>query len=199
MKAAQQALAEALGFDEARVYYLMLTKQEKSIESEFSYSKRYRIMKSLFESSALGKFKPNDKDSFLYMMLPPSFLYFNEEGSFDVEVIRFLEGLYLKNHSKLLEEEFSQMIIKDERPILVFLLKYFMKEKASLLAQELNLKKILGSRSDKVILLKKGEEARRMGSIDKSFFFEFVKIPNKEETEYIGYLSHEPAENSILH
>jgi len=74
-KAAQQALSEALGFDEARVYYLFLTKKEKDIEKEFSYSKKYRLLKELFKLGAMGKIKPENQDFFSYILLPPSFLY----------------------------------------------------------------------------------------------------------------------------
>lgn len=57
VKAAQLELADILGYDEARAYYLLLKKQETQLESEFSYSKKYRIMKSLFEAGAVAKFK----------------------------------------------------------------------------------------------------------------------------------------------
>jgi hypothetical protein len=69
LKAAQQALSEFLGYDEGIVYYSLLTNHSKEIESQFSYSKRYRVMKSLFESGAMAKLKPKNKDSFLYVLL----------------------------------------------------------------------------------------------------------------------------------
>ena len=69
LKAAQQALSECLGYDESRSYYFLLTKQDKELEQEFSYSKRYRILKNLFELGAVGKFKPEDQDFFTYLLL----------------------------------------------------------------------------------------------------------------------------------
>jgi len=201
-KAAQQALSDVLGYDEAQVYSMILQKREKELESQFSYSKRYRIMKSLFDAGALGKFKQKEKDSFGYLILPPSFMYFQEE-SIDKEIIEFLESIYLENHSDILKQELSQVILKDERSLLVFLLKYFMKDNAKVLAQELDLRKIIGNKSDKVVLMEQKDKGKRIGIIDKKISFEFVIIPGMnrlEEKEYIGYLSTGPSsKNTILH
>jgi hypothetical protein len=199
-KAAQQALSEMLGQDEARVYLMILEKKEKDLEKEFSYSKRYRVMKSLFDSGALGKFKQKDKDSFSYLILPPCFLYFQEE-TVDKRIMEFLESIYLKNHSAMLEKELSQIILRDERSLLVFLLKYFMKDNAKILVQELDLRKIMGNKSDRVTFLSQGSENRRHGTIDKKISFEFVSIPAKNNLlarEYIGYFSREPESNHPL-
>jgi hypothetical protein len=200
LKAAQQALSDALGYDEARAYSFLLLKNDAEMEKEFSYSKRYRILKSLFDYGAVGKFKQKDKDFFSYVLLPPSFLYFNEEGeSIDKEIVEFLESLYLENHSSLLEQEFSQMMIKDERPLLAFLLKYFMKDSAKMLMQELDMKKIVGDKMRKVTMMKSRDDFKRSGIIDKNLSFEFVKVPNRSEREYIGYITHEIVDEQIFH
>ena len=202
LKAAQQALSDILGYDEATAYCLLLQKKERELESEFSYSKRYRIMKSLSDFGAVGKFKQSDKDFFSYILLPPSFLYFGEE-SVDKEIIEFLELIYLENHAESLEQEFSQIILKDERPLMAFLLKYFMKDSAKITARELNLKRIMGKRSEKVSILSNKDENKRMGTIDKKISFEFVSIPAKDnlsDREYIGYFSIIPeGNNKIIH
>ena len=75
VKAAKQALCETLGFDEGLVYFLLLMKKEEEIEKEFSYSKKYRIFKALFDLGALGKIRSEEKDYFTYILLPPCFLY----------------------------------------------------------------------------------------------------------------------------
>lgn len=199
LKAAQQALSDVLGYDEAKVYSFLLLKNDAELEKEFSYSKRYRILKSLFDCGAVGKFKQKDKDFFSYILLPPSFLYFNEECESDKEIVEFLESLYLENHSSLLEQEFSQIMIKDERPLLVFLLKYFMKDSAKMLMQELNLKEILGEKIRKVTMMKSRDEFKRSGIIDQKLSFEFVKVPNRQEQEYIGYITHEIIDGQIFH
>jgi len=192
LKAAQQALSDILGYDEATAYCMLLQKQEKELESEFSYSKKYRIMKSLFEAGAVAKFKPKDRDFFSYLLLPPSFLYFSEGEKVDKEIIELLESIYLENHSEMLEKELSQIILKDEKPLLAFLLKYFMKDSARLVTDEMDYKKILGSRSSKITIINRKENARKSGVIDKNLFFEFASIPNGneiEKREYIGYMS----------
>jgi len=196
IKASQQALAEALGFDEGRAYYLLLTKQGEQLDQEFSYSKKYRLMKSLFEAGAAGKFKPKDKDSLTYFLLPPSFLSF--KGA-DEEIVSYLEKIYLDSQSEILKSGISQIMLKDEKPILVFLLKYFMKENAKVNADDLNMKKILGSKSARIDLTSKNGENQRSGIIDKKISYEFVKIPAKNEREYIGYISGIQDEEVIMH
>ena len=178
-KAAQQALSEVLGYDEARAYYLLLLKKEDDLEKEFSYSKRYRLMRSLFLQSAAGKIKPKEQDFFSYIILPPSFLYF---GSVEVEIVEFLEKLYLKNFLNIFENDFSQIILRDEKVLLLFLLKNIMKEEARIEGEEFNLG-FLGERRRKVELIGRGD--RRIGRIDNNLKFEFVNMPSVEEKEYI--------------
>ena len=185
-KASQQALSEALGYDEAKVYYLILTKQEKELENEFSYSKRYRLLKSLFELGAVGKIKPEEQDFFSYFLLPPTFLYGKK---IDYNIISFLEEIYLENFKDIFEKEFSQIILKDEKVILIFLLKYFMKEEARLDVGEIDLKS-LGKESRKVKIIKNYKETRiKTGIIDKSRAFEFTNITSINSSEYIGYIA----------
>ncbi len=119
-QASKQILSEFLGFEEGLVYYLLLTKKESLISKEFSYSKRYRLLKKLYEEGAVGKLKPENQDFFNYFLLPPTFLYSKE---IDLKIIDFLEQIYLKNHSKILDTNVSQIILKDEIPLLYFLLK----------------------------------------------------------------------------
>ena len=103
--AARQVLSETLGFEGGLIYYLLLTGQEREIEKEFSYSKKYRLMKLLFDKGALGKIKPENKDLFNYFILPPSFV---PEG----EVRDYLKELYIKNESLIYKQSFFQVIMK---------------------------------------------------------------------------------------
>jgi len=184
-KAAQQVLAEVLGYDEGKVYYLILTKQENELEKEFSYSKKYRLLKSLFELGAVGKIKSEGKDFFSYILLPPTFLY---EEKVDKEITEFLEKIYLENYKYIFKRGFSQMILREEKSLLLFLLKYFMKKQARLMMDELD-KSILEGKSRKVCVIKNKEEKRRIGIIDRNFAFEFVSVLTKRNYEYVGYLA----------
>lgn len=117
--ATKQVLSENLGFDPGRVYYLILTNQKKEIEKEFSYSKKYRILKSLFELGALSKIKLDDKDFYSYFPLPPLFL---KESN---EVSEFLNKLYEKNFKDKLRCKFFQVIMKTSSEKFVNFLKKF--------------------------------------------------------------------------
>ena len=183
-KAAQQVLSEVLGFDEAKMYYLLLNKKDEEIEKEFSYSKKYRLMKSLFELGAMAKIKQEDKDFFSYILLPPTFLY---KEKADKEIIEYLEKIYLENYSEIFNQNFSQLILKDEKVLLIFLLKYFMKDEAKLVIDELD-KEYLGKMSSK-ITIKREDNGRRTGIIDRNLAFEFVSMRNEKNFEYIGYIA----------
>ena len=161
-KASQEVLYENLGYEEGKVYYFLLTKNEKALNSEFSHSKKYRLLKNLFNLGCMGKIKPEDKEYFNYILLPPPFLY---SSSTDKEILLFLENEYLKNHFENLVSEFSQLILKDEKNLIAFLLKYKMKEKAKLITSGFNLS-FLGGEEDKVILIKKNESYKMLGVID---------------------------------
>jgi hypothetical protein len=187
-KAAQQALSEVLGYDESRIYYLILNKKEQELEKEFSYSKRYRLMKSLFEIGAVGKIKPESQDFFSYILLPPSFLYSNK---IDLEIVSYLEKIYLENHFEALNKRFSQIILKDEKILLIFLLKYFMEEEAMLSIDEFKLD-FLGKRADKIKVTRR-RDRRKIGVIDRKLAFEFVSMFNSNEN--IGYLSTNKEDN----
>jgi hypothetical protein len=73
-------------------------KLKKEIEKEFSYSKKYRLMKSLFDHGAVAKFKPEEKDVLNYFLIPPSFLSIDD---IDPDIVNYLE----KNQKKQLTKE----------------------------------------------------------------------------------------------
>lgn len=183
-KATQHILCEVLGFDEGRTYYLLLTKNKKTLEKEFSYSKGYRMMKSLFLKGVVGKIKEKGKDYFSYVLLPPSFLHFKKV---DKKVIRALEKVYLENYKKFFETDFSQIIVKDDRGLILFLLKYVMKEDAKLFGVKFSLT-YLGKNKNKVVINDSIGE-RRKGLIDNRLSFEFSAIRGANSDDYIGYIS----------
>jgi len=192
-QASKQALSDSLGFDEGRAYYLLLLKKEDELKKEFSYSKRYRLLKNLFELGAVGKLKPDEQDFFNYFVLPPSFLYIKEV---EKEIIEFLENIYLKNHSYIINSNFAQIILKNEMNLLLFVLKYFMKESARLVGDDKRFKTILGKNSNKIDIIIQRNTKRRFGIIDQNFAFDFSEIISKNSHEYIGYMANGKDKNS---
>ena len=191
-KAAQQILGECLGFDEGRAYYLILLKRDKDLEKEFSYSKKYRLLKNLFDSGAIGKIKQEDREFFSYIPLPPSFLH---EKNHPQSIILFLEELYLEHHRSLLQDTaFSQIILRDVRGFILFLLKHIMKENASILGAGITPSQLSTHIQDKekiqkITLKPSILKKRHLGIIDNSLGFEFLKIRNKDSYDYIGYIA----------
>ena len=183
-KACEQVLCQALGYDEGRAYYFLLTKNDVKLNQEFSYSKRYRLMKNLFELSAVGKIKNVGKDIFSYFVLPPSFLYFQDA---DLKIIEHLEGVYMGNFLEHFEHDFCQFRFKNEKVFVIFLLKYFMKDSARLLMDNFDLD-FLGERKKDVLILNIRDSKRKIGIIDKKFVFEFVAFLNVEDYELVGHL-----------
>ncbi|MBU0957748.1 MAG: hypothetical protein KKF56_02965 [Nanoarchaeota archaeon] len=183
-KAAKQVLIEILGFDEGCVYFLLLNKDDLVLKKDFSYSKKYRILKKLFESNGVCKIKEQNKDFYSYFLLPPSFLRFEKV---DLNIVEYLEKIYLKNFGNIFYKDFSQIILKDDKTLLIFLLKYYMKDKARLLVDNFDIKNILGNDYDNVSFVKNGKSKRKLGVID-DFAYEFVDVMNQTGFDYIGYL-----------
>ena len=177
-KASIQALSEILGYDEAKAYYLLLIKNENEFKKEFSYSKRYRLLKSLFNQEAAGKIKPGDQDFFNYIILPPTFLYL-KPNNIEEEIINYLEKIYLKNQCEFLLSRFSQIILKDDLGLIIFLLKYFMKNNAKISYDNTKLKYILKEKSQSINIIKTIDKKRKFGIIDRNFAFEFFEVLNK--------------------
>jgi len=183
-KAAQQVLCEVLGYDEGRLYYTILSKTEPP---EHSYSKRYRILKSLFVQGALAKLKSSEKDFYVYTPLPPSFLHSKKVNS---KIIGFLEELYIENFSDLLETPFSQIILRDETGLVSFLLKYLMKNNANLSGTKISTN-FLGTRSSQVIINETSRRDKKFGIIDRKFAFELSLVRQRDAYDCVGYISTE--------
>lgn len=183
-KAAQQILADVLGFDEGRAYYLLLTKKEREFEEEFSYSKRYRLMKSLFDLGAMAKIREKNNDSFTYAILPPTFLYSSEVYA---EVLSFLEKSYLENYGEMLGREFLQMMLMNQESLILFLLKYITQKNALLNIGSAEFNRIidyLGDDESKIKLVD-SRQMKTSGIIDNQMGFELVNIGGYKEQEFI--------------
>lgn len=193
--AAKQVLIESLGYDEGIAYHFLLLKKENDLAKEFSYSKRYRLLKSLFLKGALAKIKPNHKDFFSYVPLPPSFLHvFN----IDSQIIGYLEDIYSVNFEKVILTNFSQMILKDERGLLIYLLKNHMKNSAQIVSSEIDLRNVDGIESSKIRIVKcRGYVEKRMGVFDGKIGFELTSIRGETTNEYIGFLAGKDHVNEI--
>lgn len=182
-KAAQQVLCEILGFDEGRIYYAILSKTEEPME--LSYSKRYRILKSLFVQGAVAKLKNYEKDFYVYVPLPPSFLHSKKVNQ---EIIVFLEELFIHNYYHILETSFSQIILRDETGLIFFLLKYLMKENANLSGTKVDSEQMKTGKS-KIVLADNSREDKKFGVIDRRFAFEFSVVRQRDAYDCIGYIA----------
>jgi len=191
-KASQQILSDVLGYDEGKAYYLLLNKKDEELEKEFSYSKRYRVLKSLYESGVMGKIKSGEKEFFSYILLPPSFLSF--KGT-DKDIVKFLEEKYIENYKSILEEKFYQIILKNENSLILYLLRYVMKDYAKIVAPNLNLEGLNGFKKDKITLkTNKNGNKTITGIIDGDIFFELSAILGNGGYDYIGYLTNKNKE-----
>lgn len=189
-KVAMQTLSESLGYDEAKAYFYTLTNQENKLIFEYSYSKRYRLLKSLFMKGAMAKIKPHSKDFFSYVPLPPTFLVYNDA---DNRILEFLENIYLENHLNRILTDFSQLILKNERPLVVFMIKYLMKEDAKLVLEQRNIPRYVGEKSSMISFCNSRTSmfGKKMGIIDGKICFEFSSIKGEKGTDFIGFLSRE--------
>jgi len=213
-RAALQAMCDYLGYDEGKVYIDMLTKKEMS--EEYSHSKSYRILKSLFDLGAIAKIKEKG-DISVYVPLPPTFLIGEMK---DAKIIDHLEKIYLKNHSDIFKGKYLQISLKGQfqNSLILFLLKHVMNKYAIIVSGGVfdynSLKANLGAdkiskityfcredyseSSPKSSNLIKVEPAKignkRIVLIDGKILLELLKFPNTdslnhpENTLYKGYM-----------
>jgi hypothetical protein len=181
---AKHALIDYLGFEEGSLYFGKLNKNNK-IEAGYSYSKRYRLLKSLYEKGAIGKIRVSKSNNFVYILLPPSFLY---ESTPDTRILDYLDELYLMNIKNSLEKGFYQIMMKDECSFIIFLLKYVMKKNAKLDGIQGEIKIINNIDSSKVSFTGRKTEYKIIGMIDDEIGFEFIKILSEDGTDSIGYV-----------
>ena len=186
-KAALQMLCEILGYDEGRMYHLLLTAQDAVVEREFSHSKRYRLTNTLFKAGMIGKVKCMDKNSFQYVVLPASILQFTNADS---DLIAFLEMLYANNHAHVLNQTFSQWMLKDERGLIMFMLKHIMQDRAQLVSDDPRAFKMTGVNAERITLKHPMRGVRRrFGVIDGCIAFDFSPFVEHDSHTSIGYIA----------
>ncbi|MEM4330849.1 MAG: hypothetical protein QW273_02475 [Candidatus Pacearchaeota archaeon] len=180
-------LKEGFENDEIKLYFSLLTENYELLEKEFSRSRKYRVMKRLFDRGVLIKIKWIDDENFKYFALPPTFLYIDDEGI--KKNIKKIEKIFLKKIN-LEEFKFVNINVKNEKPFLILLLNNLVNNNASLVLPrdykfpfELIEKKNL-------ISYKKETENYFKGIIDEKIFFEFFEIPTdlNGEREFYGYI-----------
>jgi len=185
--AAEQVLCNVLGYDEGRVYLHMIMKKDAKIEEELSYSKCYRMKKNLFNYGAVGKIK-NGKDYFYYIPLPPTFLYYL--GEVDKKIIEHLEEIYLKNHKEIFMYNFAQLLLKDSKSFISFMVRTLIKNEARLMLDSKYYEKLLSAELDKIKKLNIDEGfTKTMGIIDDEICFEFMNLNEESTKDLIGYIS----------
>jgi len=217
---ALQSLSNFLGYDEGKLYFEIINKIDTPAKTEHSHSKKYRILKKLQELSVIAKIG-SDIDSTRYFPMPPTFV---ADNKIDKIILNHLEDIYLKKHYldllKILNNK--QMIYISfkglkNNSLILFLLKYFMKDYAIILMGGTSefeyylhnldpgkLNKIkyfyredyftenLSLQTHKLKSSKIGN--KRLALIDGNILIEFLKFPNAhyfykpEETLFIGYM-----------
>lgn len=183
--AAKERLYETLGFDEGRVYYKYLIGDSGKLNKEFSYSKRYRILKELFKKGAIAKYRTPSKETFTYLVLPPAFLIKNNTHD---EVLEFLEALYYKEFNKQWKG-FMEFAIVKENWLVSSILKNFTEHKAEVITTT-DLKEYLSKEmGSKLIIRGNNSTKNTIGLIDNKIFFEFTKPFDDFSEESSGYIA----------
>lgn len=180
-------LKDGFSTEEIKLYLSLISKNKYISEKIFSRSKRYRIMKSLFNKGALIKIKKKNEENFKYLPLPPVFLssYYTEERI--RTKINEIGKEYLKKVN-LKDAGFVSLNIKKEKPFLILILNNFIEEKA-LLKFPFEYKFPFQVLESKRISYENKTEKRIEGVIDNKIFFELLEIAPDTygEKEFYGY------------
>ena len=184
--AAKERLYNALGFDEGKMYFAYLMGISESIEKEFSYSKKYRVLKELYKQGAVAKCKTQNKENFSYFVLPPSCILKYENKD---KVSQFLEDLYYQEFDWQWKGFLEITVSKDE-PLIIALLKQFT-EKTSEVITDRNFKEQMHNElSHEGITIKESYKSKKKaGRIDNKIFFEFTKPFDDFSEESSGYIA----------
>ncbi len=184
--AAKERLYDSLGFDEGRMYFAYLKGISEKVEKEFSYSKKYRVLRELYKQGAVAKCRSQDKESFTYLILPPTCIL--KQNNKD-KVNQFLEELYYQNFSFQWKGFLEVTVSKDDQ-LIVSLLKQFMENTAEIIADK-NLKEQVNSAlmHEGVIIKEAYASKKKAGRIDNKIFFEFTKPFDEFSDESSGYIA----------
>ncbi|MEK6896737.1 MAG: hypothetical protein AABX12_04760 [Nanoarchaeota archaeon] len=198
-QAARHALSEALGYEEAKLYWMILTKQEHTIEKEFSHSKRYRLLKSLFHNGYLAKARKSNTDAVSYILLPPSALRFS---NVEEQLVAYLEERYSSEYAFLFRNAFTSLVLKDERGLALFAVLSLARMNAHIAVRDHDqLERFAQKRLKSLVAISshlRGDKA--LGIVDDTFAFSFTPIALSIGHEFHGFVassfaSEEPHEN----
>ncbi len=184
--AAKERLYGTLGFDEGKLYFAYLNGVSESIEKEFSYSKRYRVLRELYKQGAVAKCRAQDKENFTYYILPPACIL--RQNNKD-KVIQFLEELYYAQFSEQWKG-FLEITVSKEEPLIVALLKKFTEKTAEIIADRLLKERMRSESMHEGIIIKESYASKKnAGRIDNKIFFEFTKPFDDFSEESSGYVA----------
>ncbi len=126
--AAVQKLCEFLGYDEGKFYFALLNRKEIH---DYSHSKSYRLLKSLYDLGAVAKVRDvkKEREFSSYVPLPPTFLYNLKETAIK-EIITYLEKIYLKNFPALFLNNYLELSFSYGFQLPLFLIRHYMKQYA---------------------------------------------------------------------
>jgi hypothetical protein len=193
--ASKQALCEVLGYDEGSLYYLLLDKDSQGIERNFSYSKRYRIMRKLYEIGVMIKVNNSQNESYSYTVMPPLFLRGKKVAQ---EIISYLEGLYRKNFLSTFQRGIKKFICKNDNLFINYLIKYIMNEKIEMNVDERFKFKLHRNNNKNITINHKEGIARSFGVIDGVTIFNISRVEFGNDQECYGYINTQGHTNEIL-
>lgn len=183
---AKERLYDALGFDEGKMYFAYLSGVQETIEKEFSYSKKYRVLRELYKKGAVAKCRAQDKENFTYIILPPACIL--RQNNKD-KVIQLLEELYYQNFAWQWKG-FLEITVSKEEPLIVALLKKFTEKTAEIIAGRVLREQVHSGLVHEGIVVKESYTSKKnAGRIDNKIFFEFTKPFDDFSEESLGYVA----------
>ena len=184
--AAKENLYNVLGFEEGNFYFSYITGNKDIANNGVSYSKKYRLLKELFEIGAVAKCKLTSKDSFSYFFLPPSCIINNGCGE---KIMNYLENIYLKNFFNQWKG-FIELTVKNENSLIGFIINKFTEKIAEINVNNEIIDKIINEDVKKVIKIKEQTLTKNnTGQIDNKIYFEFMKPFDDFSKETVGYIA----------
>ncbi|RMD66177.1 hypothetical protein D6817_04640 [Candidatus Pacearchaeota archaeon] len=190
--ATTQALSRALGYDEASLYYSLLTNNCRA-SSEFSHAKRYRLMNSLYAKGALAKIRSGN--SLTYALLPIL--------TTETEIMSHLLKLYTEKQLKQFSLNYTQLFTKSlENLALLLALLSERETKLSFNPHEKNkLQKVWKHLSALIPIslnLANSKNSDNLGLLDNRVGVRIINIGVGAESEYVCHIIKDSKHSSKL-
>jgi len=184
--AAKERIYDSLGFDEGKMYFAYLKGISESVEKEFSYSKKYRVLRELYKQGAVAKCRAQDKENFTYLILPPACII--KQCRKD-KVAQFLEDMYYAQFSGQWKG-FLEITVSKEEPLIVSILKEFTENTAEIVAGRVLKEQMRSELVHAGIAVKEAYTSKKnAGRIDNKIFFEFTRPFDDFSEESSGYIA----------